>query len=114
MESTPDVFMEQIDNASSIFTSTDSLQKDLRIFLWYFSFIEIEINHLEVLTLGLKTIMNASNDFGNTLAGLRPELYWKVKKTTVSESVSQLMRHACYTMGLIANQLINPKSEQGK
>ena len=71
--------------------------------LWYFSFVEVKTEDLEVLTQGLKTIMNTSNNFSNMLSGLNPQLFWKVKKTLVAEMVANTMRHVCYMMGLIAN-----------
>ena len=93
------------------FSSDECLLKNIRLLLWYFSVIDLEVTQLDTIATGLKTMITASNDFCNFIESLPVDLLWKAKKVLLFKHIKEAVRHACYSLGMVANQIIYPKIE---
>ena len=79
---------------------------------WFFNFIQLEVTWLDEVAEGLKNIVSATKNLRNFFDGLRVELLWKAKSVSAWDVIVQTMRQMCYTMGVIAHQLIAPNEEE--
>ena len=67
---------------------------------------------LDDLAVGLRTVLTAAHGFRNWIDGLPTALRWKVTQASPFQPINDLTRQACYTLGVVANQLILPSRHE--
>lgn len=81
----------------------------------FFNFITLDVTWLDEVAEGLKNVISASDRFRIYIDGLDFDVEYKAKQQPSWEIITKCMRQCCYTMGIVANQLIrNPKEKEAK
>ena len=78
----------------------------------FFNFIQIEVTWLDELAEGLRNVIATSHNFRNWIDNLPAALKWKASKISPFSCIIELMRQTCYTLGVVAHQLILPKEKE--
>ena len=101
-----------MENIAVCFESSECQAKNIRIMMHFFNFIKLEVTWLDEVAEGLKLIISSADRLRNFFDGVCVDLLWKAKLNSAWEVIVQTMRQACYTLGVVAHQLIAPADEE--
>ena len=79
---------------------------------WFFNFVSLETTWLDEVAEGLRNVIGISHTFRNWVDGLPVELLWKTKSMQTHTIIVEAMRQCCYSLGVVAHQLILSKESE--